>query len=274
MGMSVLYYDVIPIMPLGSAKQIESFETFLGSVDFLSLHVPELPETTNLISGPQFALMKDGAYLLNNARGKVIDIPELVKALKSGKLAGAAVDVFPSEPGANGPNFGDDLNAWSSELRSCDNLILTPHIGGSTEEAQSMIGAEVGSALVRYINYGSTIGALWLFDTLSAAYLHCFSHRCRQLPRRYVFVSSEEQFAVGSGLADPVLFFLLPQSLSDRFSTTEQFVCVMSTSTNPVCSNSSTLSCPSSTLRSRAPTPRYATFLDSNKLHPIPLHLF
>ncbi len=159
-GMTVLYYDVVPIMPLGSAKQVDSLNEFLGACDFVSLHVPELPETTNMIGAEQFAQMKDGAYLINNARGKVIDIPALVQALKSGKLAGAAVDVFPAEPASNGPNFGDDLNAWSSELRSCNNLILTPHIGGSTEEAQSMIGAEVGSALIRYLNYGSTIGAV------------------------------------------------------------------------------------------------------------------
>ncbi|BGP14541.1 hypothetical protein JCM10213_001889 [Rhodosporidiobolus nylandii] len=160
MGMSVLYYDVLPIMPLGSAKQVDTLDELLGAADFLTLHVPELPETTNMIRAEQIAKMKDGAYLLNNARGKVIDIPALIDGLKSGKLAGAAVDVFPSEPASNGPNFGDALNVWSSDLRSCPNLILTPHIGGSTEEAQSMIGAEVGGALIRYLNYGSTIGAV------------------------------------------------------------------------------------------------------------------
>jgi D-3-phosphoglycerate dehydrogenase len=160
MGIHVLYYDVLPIMPLGSAKQVDTLDELLAASDFLTLHVPELPETTNLISSEQIAKMKDGAYLLNNARGQVIDIPALIDGLKSGKLAGAAVDVFPSEPASNGPNFGDSLNAWSSELRSCPNLILTPHIGGSTEEAQSMIGAEVGGALIRYLNYGSTIGAV------------------------------------------------------------------------------------------------------------------
>ncbi|GAA5949874.1 hypothetical protein JCM21900_004235 [Sporobolomyces salmonicolor] len=160
MGMSVLYYDVIPIMPLGSAKQVDTLEGLLSQADFVTLHVPELPETTNLIGATQIAQMKEGSYLLNNARGKVVDIPALVDGLKSGKLAGAAVDVFPAEPASNGPNFGDQLNPWSSELRSCPNLILTPHIGGSTEEAQSMIGAEVGSALIRYLNYGSTIGAV------------------------------------------------------------------------------------------------------------------
>lgn len=160
MGMKVVYYDVIPIMPLGTAHQIESLDDMLGQADFVTLHVPELPETTNMMSSSQFEKMKDGAYLINNARGKVVDIPALVSALKSGKLAGAAVDVFPHEPASNGPNFGDSLNSWSSELRSCPNLILTPHIGGSTEEAQYAIGAEVGSALIRYLQYGSTVGAV------------------------------------------------------------------------------------------------------------------
>lgn len=181
--MSVLYYDVVPIMPLGSAKQVDTLEELLGAVDFLTLHVPELPETTNMISKAQLDLMKDGAYLLNNARGKVIDIPALVEALKSGKLAGAAVDVFPHEPASNGPNFGDALNEWSSALRSCPNLILTPHIGGSTEEAQSMIGAEVGSALVRYLNLGSSQGAVNLPSLTLRPILEdgvarlCFIHR-------------------------------------------------------------------------------------------------
>ncbi|KAL8280228.1 hypothetical protein RQP46_007342 [Phenoliferia psychrophenolica] len=160
MGMTVLYYDVVPIMSLGSAKQLDTLDELLGASDFLSLHVPELPETTNMIGAAELAKMKLGSYLLNNARGKVIDIPALVAALQSGHLAGAAVDVFPSEPAKNGPHFGDDLNGWATALRACPNLILTPHIGGSTEEAQRMIGAEVASALLRYINYGSTVGAV------------------------------------------------------------------------------------------------------------------
>jgi len=160
MGMSVLYYDVLPIMPLGSARQIDTLDELLGACDFVSLHVPELQETTGLIGAEQLAAMRDGAYLINNARGKVVNIPELAKALQSGKLAGAAIDVYPAEPASNGPFFGDDLNEWATELRACPNLILTPHIGGSTEEAQRMIGVEVGSALVRYLNMGATIGAV------------------------------------------------------------------------------------------------------------------
>jgi D-3-phosphoglycerate dehydrogenase len=159
-GMRVLFYDVLNIMPLGSARQVESLDSLLAESDFVTLHVPELPETINMISAPQIAKMKKGAYFINNARGKVVDIPALIEGLKSGHLAGAAVDVYPREPGSNGPGFNDELNPWASELRSLDNVILTPHIGGSTEEAQKMIGEEVSSSLLRYLGYGATLGAV------------------------------------------------------------------------------------------------------------------
>ncbi|KAI5478156.1 mRNA 3'-end-processing protein RNA14 [Pseudohyphozyma bogoriensis] len=159
MGMIVRYYDVIPIMPLGTAKQVDMDE-LLASADFISLHVPELPETKNLFSTEQINKMKDGSYLINNSRGKVVDIPVLIEALNSGHLAGAALDVFPSEPGANGPFFDDSLGSFIGPLRQCPNLILTPHIGGSTEEAQKMIGIEVAAAIIRYLNYGGTIGSV------------------------------------------------------------------------------------------------------------------
>ncbi|KAI0033434.1 hypothetical protein K488DRAFT_84964 [Vararia minispora EC-137] len=159
-GMRVLFYDVVNLMPLGSARQVETLSTLLSQSDFVTLHVPELPETLDMISATELSQMKKGAYLINNARGKVVDIPALVSALKSGHLSGAAIDVFPAEPGANGAPFDDALNPWSSELRSLKNVILTPHIGGSTEEAQSMIGEEVSGALTRYLNQGSTMGAV------------------------------------------------------------------------------------------------------------------
>lgn len=155
-GMSVLYYDVMPIMPLGSAKQVDSLDDLLSQSDFVTLHVPELPETINMIGDDQIALMKDGSYLLNNSRGKVVDLSALASALESGKLAGAAVDVYPSEPGSNGPGFNENLGDFIPRLRNCKNLILTPHIGGSTEEAQRMIGAEVGTSLTRFLNTGSS----------------------------------------------------------------------------------------------------------------------
>lgn len=159
-GMRVLFHDVINIMPLGQARQVDSLQTLLQESDFVTLHVPELPETTNMISKEQLAMMKRGSYLINNARGKVVDIPALIEALQSKHLAGAAIDVFPAEPGANGAPFDDSLNSWATTLRQIPNVILTPHIGGSTEEAQRMIGEEVSSALTRYLNYGSTVGAV------------------------------------------------------------------------------------------------------------------
>ncbi|KAF9496137.1 hypothetical protein BDN71DRAFT_1446566 [Pleurotus eryngii] len=159
-GLRVLFYDVINIMPLGSARQVESLSALLRDSDFVTLHVPELPETMNMMSTDQFAEMKSGAYLINNARGTVVDIPALVEALKSKHLAGAAIDVFPAEPGSNGAPFDDQLNPWASELRALPNVILTPHIGGSTEEAQRMIGEEVSSALSRYLGFGTTLGAV------------------------------------------------------------------------------------------------------------------
>jgi D-3-phosphoglycerate dehydrogenase len=104
--------------------------------------------------------MKDGSYLINASRGSVVDIPALIHAVRTGKLAGAALDVYPSEPTGNGDYFNNDLNAWSMDLRALGNIILTPHIGGSTEEAQSAIGVEVAQALVRYVNEGITLGAV------------------------------------------------------------------------------------------------------------------
>ncbi|KAF8202863.1 hypothetical protein BJ912DRAFT_332143 [Pholiota molesta] len=159
-GLRVLFHDVVNIMPLGTARQVESLEKLLQESDFVTLHVPESEDTINMISTEQLAQMKKGAYLINNARGRVVDIPALIEALQSKHLAGAAIDVFPAEPGANGAPFDDQLNPWASVLRNLPNVILSPHIGGSTEEAQTMIGLEVAQALSRYLGYGSTIGAV------------------------------------------------------------------------------------------------------------------
>jgi D-3-phosphoglycerate dehydrogenase len=161
LGMNVIYYDVIMIMALGNSKQVPTLNELLSKADFVTCHVPATPETKNLLSGPQFAAMKDGSYVINASRGTVIDIPALITAMKSGKIAGAALDVYPHEPAKNGADlFTNDLNPWISELVSLRNLILTPHIGGSTEEAQSAIGIEVGSALSKYINEGASVGAV------------------------------------------------------------------------------------------------------------------
>jgi len=135
-------------------------DELLEQADFVTLHVPETADTKNLISKSQLEKMKDGGYLINNARGSVVDIPALIEIMKTGKLAGAALDVFPNEPAGNGDYFTDELNPWIGELTKLPNIILTPHIGGSTEEAQSAIGDEVGHSLVNYVNEGSTMGAV------------------------------------------------------------------------------------------------------------------
>lgn len=160
LGMHVIYYDVFNIMGLGTAKQVKSLDALLQDADFVTLHVPEIPDTKNLISGAQIEKMRQGAYLLNASRGSVVDIPALIAGLKSGKLGGAALDVFPNEPGGNGEHFHNSLNSWAEELRGLKNVILTPHIGGSTEEAQSAIGVEVANALLNYVNSGTTIQAV------------------------------------------------------------------------------------------------------------------
>lgn len=160
MGMNVIYYDVVSLMALGTARQVPTLQELLNQADFVTLHVPELAETKNMISVNEFTHMKHGSYLINASRGTVVDIPALINAMRSGKIAGAALDVFPTEPRANGDYFNNSLNGWDEELRSVNNIILTPHIGGSTEEAQRAIGVEVGDALVRYINQGVTVGSV------------------------------------------------------------------------------------------------------------------
>lgn len=160
MGMDVVYYDVVNLMALGTARQVPTLEALLSSSDFVTCHVPELPETKNMIGAEQLDKMKDGSYLINASRGSVVDIPALINASRSGKIAGAALDVYPAEPAGNGDYFTHELNPWADDLRSLKNVILTPHIGGSTEEAQSAIGIEVAEALVRYVNEGVTLGAV------------------------------------------------------------------------------------------------------------------
>ena len=158
--MSVLYYDTVNLMALGSAKQVPTLDALLSGSDFVTCHVPELPETKNMIGRKELEQMKDGSYLINASRGSVVDIPALIDAMRAGKIAGAALDVYPTEPAGNGDYFTNNLNPWANDLRSLKNIILTPHIGGSTEEAQSAIGIEVSEALVRYVNEGTTLGAV------------------------------------------------------------------------------------------------------------------
>ncbi|CAK7237340.1 D-3-phosphoglycerate dehydrogenase 2 [Sporothrix bragantina] len=141
-GLDVIYYDVVALMALGTSRQVPTLDDLLQEADFVTLHVPDLPETRGMVSTAQFARMKQGSYLINASRGSVVDIPALIAAMRSGRVAGAALDVFPNEPAGNGDFFNSSLNAWGDELRELRNLILTPHIGGNTEEAQRAIGIE------------------------------------------------------------------------------------------------------------------------------------
>jgi len=152
-GMRVIYYDVESKLPLGNARPVAKLATLLGESDVVTLHIPETAQTRNLIGRTQLAAMKQGAHLINAARGTVVDIDALADALERGHLGGAAIDVFPFEPKGNDEEF-------QSPLRKFDNVILTPHIGGSTMEAQANIGTEVADKLIRYSNNGSTVTAV------------------------------------------------------------------------------------------------------------------
>jgi D-3-phosphoglycerate dehydrogenase len=153
LGMKVYFYDVVTKLPLGNATQVESMDELLAMSDIVSLHVPETADTKDMMGAEEFAKMKKGGLFINAARGTVVDIPALADALKSGHLAGAAVDVFPVEPKGNDDEF-------VSELRGLDNVILTPHVGGSTQEAQANIGKEVGEKLGTYSDTGTTLSAV------------------------------------------------------------------------------------------------------------------
>src|SRR4051812_36029907 len=153
-GMHVMFYDIVAQLPMGNNVAAASLQEVLERADFVSLHVPETPQTKNMIGPAEIARMKKGSYLLNASRGTVVVIPALAEALKSGHLAGAAVDVYPEEPEAN------SSDGFKTPLQDLPNVILTPHIGGSTSEAQAAIGREVATALVKFVNSGSTTGAV------------------------------------------------------------------------------------------------------------------
>ena len=152
-GMQVLYYDVEAKLALGNARAVPTLEALLSASDVVTLHVPETAQTFKMIGAEQFAAMKPESKLINAARGTIIDIDAMVAALDSGHLAGAAIDVFPIEPKSNNAEF-------ISPLRKYDNVLITPHIGGSTEEAQENIGTEVAGKLIKYSNNGSTLSAV------------------------------------------------------------------------------------------------------------------
>ena len=151
-GMRVQFYDIEDKLVLGNATQVD-FSTLLKTSDVISLHVPETPQTKYMIGESELDVMKAGSILINASRGTVVDIDALASALDSKKLAGAAIDVFPVEPKSNSEEF-------ISPLRAFDNVLLTPHIGGSTQEAQENIGYEVAGKLVKYSDNGSTLSAV------------------------------------------------------------------------------------------------------------------
>ncbi len=153
LGMQVIYFDTVTKLPLGNARQVGSMDELLAQADVVSLHVPEIPSTKDMMRAEQFAQMKKGAIFINAARGTCVDIDALAAALESKHLGGAAVDVFPTEPKANDEEF-------LSPLRQFDNVILTPHIGGSTLEAQANIGLEVAEKFARYSDTGTTLSAV------------------------------------------------------------------------------------------------------------------
>ncbi|EEX50994.1 D-3-phosphoglycerate dehydrogenase [Pasteurella multocida] len=153
LGMRVFFYDIENKLPLGNAQQVRSLDELLAMSDVVSLHVPENASTKNLINATRIAQLKEGAILINAARGTVVDIDALAQALESGKVRGAALDVFPEEPASIQEEF-------VSPLRAFDNVILTPHIGGSTSEAQENIGSEVSGKFVKYSDNGSTLSAV------------------------------------------------------------------------------------------------------------------
>jgi len=153
LGMKVVFYDIETKLALGNARSVATLDGLLDVSDVVTLHVPETAQTQNMIGAAQLALMKKGSKLINAARGTVVDIEALAAALRSKHLSGAAIDVFPIEPQT-------DHEEFVSPLRDMENVILTPHIGGSTEEAQQNIGIEVAEKLIKYSNNGSTLTAV------------------------------------------------------------------------------------------------------------------
>lgn len=153
LGMRVIYHDILPRLAMGNARPAKNLGELLENADVVSLHVPATKQTANMIGAKELARMRKGAHLINNARGSVVDIPALAAALRSGQIGGAALDVFPVEPAGKGEEF-------KSEIRGLANVILTPHIGGSTEEAQESIAQDVCGKLIKFMNNGSTTGAV------------------------------------------------------------------------------------------------------------------
>jgi len=182
LGMQVVFYDIETKLALGNARPVQAIEALLEASDVVTLHVPQTPQTNNLIDAAALSRMKPGASLINASRGTVVDIDALVCALDSRHLSGAAIDVFPKEPKSNTDTF-------VSPLRGRDNVILTPHVGGSTQEAQHDIGLEVSGKLLKYSNNGSTLGAVNFPEVALPAYPG--QHRLLHIHRNQPGVLSE-----------------------------------------------------------------------------------
>jgi D-3-phosphoglycerate dehydrogenase len=153
MGLRVIFYDIVKKLPLGNAHVCENLNECLSHADFVSLHVPDTQLTQGMIGARELSTMKKGSYLINASRGAVVDIEALAESLRKKQIAGAALDVFPTEPASNSERF-------TSSIQELENVILTPHIGGSTEEAQEAIGLEVAESFIRYFKSGATTGAV------------------------------------------------------------------------------------------------------------------
>lgn len=168
-GMKVLFYDVVKKLPLGNSQASNKLSDLLKASDFVSLHVPDTQQTKGMIGEKEISLMKKGAALINASRGTVVDIEALAEAIKSKALSGAAIDVFPDEPASNKQKF-------VSPLQGLPNVILTPHIGGSTLEAQESIGLEVAQSFISFLTKGTTTGAV-NFPAIDLAMVHEGAHR-------------------------------------------------------------------------------------------------
>tara|TARA_R110002072_G_scaffold150953_8_gene299997 strand:+ start:18629 stop:19879 length:1251 start_codon:yes stop_codon:yes gene_type:complete len=153
LGMRVRFFDTTSKLPLGNAQSVGSLDELLRTSDVVTIHVPDTNTTRQMIGASEIAKMKPGSYLLNNARGSIVDLDALKAAIESGHLAGAAIDVFPEEPTKSGESF-------TSPLQGLDNVILTPHVGGSTIEAQEAISLDIANKLARFLNQGTTTGAV------------------------------------------------------------------------------------------------------------------
>ncbi|NVK43470.1 MAG: phosphoglycerate dehydrogenase [Oceanospirillaceae bacterium] len=177
LGMEVFFYDVVTKLPLGNATQLGSLKELLSTCDVISLHVPETAATRNMMGADQFAQIKEGSIFINAARGTVVEIDALCAALANGRVLGAAIDVFPVEPRTNNDEF-------ISPLREFDNVILTPHVGGSTMEAQENIGYEVAEKMVKYSDNGSTITSVNFPEVALPAHanVHRLLHVHRNIP--------------------------------------------------------------------------------------------